>query len=545
VRVYPNREASYLATAGLVAFGIGFIAQEPAILGWAGCLLIGLTLARVATLMAVTRIRAAGFEMLWRSRSKAVRLGRGESVTLFAELRNRDKRAVRFERLRALSSSALAVRVVPEGGQVPGRGRLRIEVHVEALRVGMHGLHGLSLEVQGGPGLFEVPLTFANPTGFEVLPKPYAALARSPRGGRSRASTAANRASRLSGDSTELREIREHQPGDPFKRIAWKASARRGVLLVRDYERDERNVVWLVLDASVELWAGAPGRAALDLAIDEVAGVAQRHLGRGDQVGLMVVAGRVLESLAPARGVRHSLEILLALARGAATRDHDRSALDESDVALRVLEHMRPFDPRAANGIRANDLERLARRAARVVRRAPLDVSPPSAPTSREQALRGYLAAFGIDSPPRLETDRARTDACLLEALTPLCGTPRPEVLVYLWSPPATPGTRSGVEAFLGQLPRAGRAALRWVPMWQEPSIVRGSGDVASVVADAVSIRTRIAEQRGVAALRQLGVRVDRVTTFGVRRHHPLGGAHDPGQLDERTLGERRTKVAV
>jgi uncharacterized protein (DUF58 family) len=545
VRVYPNREAAYLAAAGLIAFGIGFIAQEPAILGWAGCLLIGLTLARVATLIAVTRIRAAGFEMLWRSRSKAVRLARGESVTLLAELRNRDKRAARFERLRPLASSALAVRVVPESGQVPGRGRLRIEVHVEALRTGMHGLHGLSLEVQGGPGLFEVPLTFANPTGFEVLPKPYVALARSPRGGRSHASTAATYASRLSGDSAELREIREHRPGDPFKRIAWKASARRGVLLVRDYERDERNVVWLILDASVELWAGPPGRAALDLAIDEVAGVAQRHLGRGDQVGLMVVAGRVLESLAPGRGVKHSLEILLALTRGAATRDHDRSALDESDVALRVLEHMRPFDPKAADGVRASDLDRLARRAARVVRRGPLSVPPPSAPTSREQALRGYLAVFGIDSPPRIETDRARTDACLLDVLARLCGTPRPEALVYLWSPPATPGTRSGLEAFLRQLPRGGRSALRWVPMWQEQSIVREAGDVASVVADAVSIRTRIAEQRGIAALRQLGIRVDRVAPSRVRAESASQGTADPGQPDRPPLGERRTKVAV
>ena len=31
----------------------------------------------------------------------------------------------------------------------------------------------------------------------------------------------------------EIRELREHMPGDPFKKIAWKASARRGRLLVR------------------------------------------------------------------------------------------------------------------------------------------------------------------------------------------------------------------------------------------------------------------------------------------------------------------------
>ena len=38
------------------------------------------------------------------------------------------------------------------------------------------------------------------------------------------------------GSGTELRELRELRPGDPFKSIAWKASARSGKLLVREVE---------------------------------------------------------------------------------------------------------------------------------------------------------------------------------------------------------------------------------------------------------------------------------------------------------------------
>ena len=82
-------------------------------------------------------------------------------------------------------------------------------------------------------------------------------------------------------------------PGDPFKRIAWKASARRGKLVVREMERDQRDVVWLVVDASVELWAGEPGHAPLDHAVEEIASVAARHLARGDRVGLVVTASRM------------------------------------------------------------------------------------------------------------------------------------------------------------------------------------------------------------------------------------------------------------
>ena len=49
--------------------------------------------------------------------------------------------------------------------------------------------------------------------------------------------------------------------------------------------REEREVVWLMLDASVELWAGAEGKAPLDAAVEECATLAVRHLARGDPRG--------------------------------------------------------------------------------------------------------------------------------------------------------------------------------------------------------------------------------------------------------------------
>ena len=50
-------------------------------------------------------------------------------------------------------------------------------IRVRAPRVGRHGIYGLSLEVRGSPGLFEIPLT-ANPFGIDVLPATYGVLLR-------------------------------------------------------------------------------------------------------------------------------------------------------------------------------------------------------------------------------------------------------------------------------------------------------------------------------------------------------------------------------
>src|SRR5207302_1946161 len=125
----------------------------------------------------------------------------------------------------------------------------------------------------------------------------------------SRRAAEAGRSAPALGEGDEIRELRDHVSGDPFKRIAWKASARRGRLIVRDMEREERDVVWLVLDASVELWAGPEGRAPLDDMVDEVSALAARHLARGDRVGLAVLASRPRTWLTPASGAPHAVKI--------------------------------------------------------------------------------------------------------------------------------------------------------------------------------------------------------------------------------------------
>ncbi len=65
------------------------------------------------------------------------------------------------------------------------------------------------------------------------------------------------------GDGTEIREIRDIAPGDSFRKIAWKASARRGRLMVREMEVDERDVIWVVVDVAAEGWSGPIGDAPL------------------------------------------------------------------------------------------------------------------------------------------------------------------------------------------------------------------------------------------------------------------------------------------
>jgi uncharacterized protein (DUF58 family) len=507
VQTYPARTSVALASAALGAMALGLVLRDATTTAMGGALLLGLGIARLATQLDVAGIRAAGFEMAWRGEERRARVARGEELELVAELRNRDARGARFSGLRATHSPELSVRVEQTAGEVPGGARLLVRLFVRGERVGRHAIQGLSLELEGGPGLFEVPLTFANPFGVLVLPGAARELLHSARGGRSRRTAVQGRPGAFAGDGDSLRELREHRPGDPFRRIAWRASARRTQLLVREYEREERDVVWVLLDASVELWSGPVGRAPLDTAIDEAATVALRHLRRGDHVGLAIVGARTLAFIEPGSSPGHALKLVNALATATGCLDAERSGLDEADVATRVLEHLRPLDARAAAHLHHGDLDRIARRAERLIATRGLfrGAGVPAA-TRRERHLRSYLAAFGLGSPARIEPDRPRTDAELARLLVRLGREKHKPTLVYLWSPAPDPETRPALERALTTLPRR-PFELNWMSVRLDAGITADATGIPRVVAETVSLRAQAAVRRGEIALRKLGVR--------------------------------------
>jgi uncharacterized protein (DUF58 family) len=508
VQVHPTGSAIHLAAAATVATLTGVALESGAIVAWSGAVLLGLGIARAVTEVSVARIRSSGFEMLWRGADRVQRIARGETIQIEAEVRNRDARAARYVGLRPVAAPELEVRVTPEHGEVPAGGRLRLDVSVTGLRVGLHAVHGLSLEVQGGPGLFEVPLTFANPFGIEVLPRAFARERQSAIGGRSRRDAEHGKSTPLSGESGELRELRHHQAGDPFRRIAWKASARRGELLVREYEREERDVVFLLIDAAGELSSGRPGEAALDRVLDDAATVALRHLGRGDPVGLGVIGRRVLAWIPPRRGLTHGMRLVETLARSVSPVHADRSGLDETDLALRVLEHMRPLDPELAGNVGFHELDRIARRADRLRAKAPFPHADVFAPSRRERMLRRYLEAFGLGSPLRITPDRAEVDELLTTALARLrAERPRPSLL-FLWTPAPEPGTREKVVEAACRL-RGRRSELVWATVPLDAGVdAKGASQIA---AEVLSRRAELAASAGEARLRRLGIRVQRL----------------------------------
>jgi len=549
VQLYPTRATFHVAVAAVGLVTLGTTARVAPVVAFGGAMLLAVALARALARIGVVRLRKAGFVMGWSSGRRVHRVRAGGTVIIHAELYNRSSLALRATEMRPIASSHLSVSVEPTIVELPPKCSVSVDFIVTAHRVGYWGIHGLGLLLSviqsGADALFEIPLQFALPLGVEVFPAMLTELVSHPRGGRVRRTSQADVARRVRGEGDSLRELRLYASGDPFKRIAWKPSARRGQLLVREMDRGERSVVWFVVDASVELWAGHAGRAPLDRVVDEVAALAAAHLHRGDRVGLAVIASRIHCWIAPDSGPSQGLVIAAALASSARTIDSDRSSLDEQETARRVAEHAAPFDREASADWHRRDLDALVARANRLRSQAPFSAAePPLAPTGRERQLRHYLVAFGVESPPRVEGERAAAELVLDDALARLTAErPRPN-LAHVWAPPP-----SRPHA-LGNRVRALRARgveLRWSLPSFDASVAKDSvsppveSGPSSVLYEAVGVRGRAARERGERVLRRLGVRVaSRVVPR--RWASPLPAIALPGHLVDGTEPRRRTR---
>ncbi len=116
------------------------------------------------------------------------------------------------------------------------------------------------------------------------------------------------------GEGRLFESLREWGPGDDLRHIDWKATARRGKVITRQYEAERRQQVLLVLDTGRLMTADvAAGVARLDFAVQAALELAYAAAQHDDNVGVMTFADGVRHFVAPERGrtgVRRVLDVL-------------------------------------------------------------------------------------------------------------------------------------------------------------------------------------------------------------------------------------------
>lgn len=118
------------------------------------------------------------------------------------------------------------------------------------------------------------------------------------------------RQARMLGSGTEFERLREYQLDDEFRKIDWKATARRGKPVTREFETEKSQTVMCLLDAGrlmrppVNDAANQTGHALakIDYSINAVLMLSYVAALRGDRVGLLTFADEVTNYVAPRAG---------------------------------------------------------------------------------------------------------------------------------------------------------------------------------------------------------------------------------------------------
>ena len=347
----PTKAAVALFIGAVAMLFIGIAAASIAAATLATGIFVGMAATLAATLPLGRRVRRQRLEFAWWLGHGDPAVGSGTVVPgspfeVRCYVRHRGDAFLSLSTVRPLMpGDAKLLDASPDALALVPQARTEFGFRLIAPAVGRVVLHGLAVTLRGPLGLFQVPLYFPNPLSIKVLPRITTRLRGAQRVVTGQPIERSGRTVlRRRGGGTELYELREHQPGDPFKAIAWKASARAAKLMVREVEREVQQTRWVILDISGTMRGGEPGRRKLDYTIEAAAAEAHLALGEGDRFGLITVDGRIVSHVAPKDGTPHMIRVYDALLASTEVVDQDLTDIDDDEVTALVGRYLRNQD---------------------------------------------------------------------------------------------------------------------------------------------------------------------------------------------------------
>jgi uncharacterized protein (DUF58 family) len=188
--------------------------------------------------------------------------------------------------------------------------------YVKPLRRGDYAFGNLNLRWQGPLGLIVRQAVVEASGGVRVYPnlldvQRYDLLLR-----RNRLQEMGLRTTRAFGEGTEFERLREYMPDDEFRRIDWKATARRHRPVTIEYWTERSQNIIAALDTGRMMQSPIANIAKLDYVINAVLLLGHVATGIGDKVGIMTFTDDVGQFLRPRQGrgqFYRMLELLYAV----------------------------------------------------------------------------------------------------------------------------------------------------------------------------------------------------------------------------------------
>ena len=142
------------------------------------------------------------------------------------------------------------------------------------------------------------------------------------------------------GNNMEFEQIKNYVSGDDYRKVNWKATARKGHLMVNQYQEEKSQQVYSVIDKGRVMQQPFEGLSLLDYSVNSSLAISNIALKKGDKAGIVTFQDMV-NSMLPASNRNMQLNLIL---------EHlykQKTAYKESDFSRLYITLKRKVNQRA------------------------------------------------------------------------------------------------------------------------------------------------------------------------------------------------------
>lgn len=196
---------------------------------------------------------------------------------------------------------------------LPARGSRALTYQLRPTRRGAYGFGHVRVFASTVLGLAERRYTLAEPEEVKVYPS-YLALRRYEfLAINNRLSELGIKRIRRVGNHTEFEQIKDYVRGDDYRRINWKASARRHQLMVNQYTDERSQQIICLIDKGRVMQQSFEGMTLLDYSINASLVLSYIAMRKDDRAGLATFCDNLETFVAPSKSPTHIQTLLESL----------------------------------------------------------------------------------------------------------------------------------------------------------------------------------------------------------------------------------------
>ncbi len=195
---------------------------------------------------------------------------------------------------------------------IPSHSKQTVSYHLTPSRRGDYEFGNIFLRLHGRMSLIKKVREFSTNNCVKVYPDletaQFSLMAR-----KGRLQQIGVRNARIQGLGREFESLRDYMPDDEMRRIDWKATARRGKLVTRQYEIEKSQNVIIAIDIGRTMLAEIDGVQKIEHAIKAALVLAYVASLSEDRVGLLLFSDQIKTYLPPQKGRSQVFAIMEAL----------------------------------------------------------------------------------------------------------------------------------------------------------------------------------------------------------------------------------------